>query len=449
MKHVIILCILFVLGMIMIAEPAVRANQVTSVIPSPNSNAAPMSDNLTVTYDEALNGATVNASTFKVFSGFRAPVSGSFAVNLMDFTFDPVSNFFPGAVIAASCTSGIESGEVPGVPFVWQFRTAAGAGPGTFVPSAFTFPSGRSDELDLGDLGGDGDLDLFVGNALGSDRVYLNDGSGQFTSSGQTFPGTGTRGVALGDLDDDGDLDAFVVTSSSGPDVIWLNDGTGTFTNAGQSFPYQNSTDVELGDLDGDGDLDAFITNSVEYSKVLLNDGSAMFSSTGQDIESLQSYDVVLGDLDGDGDLDAGIGNYAGFQYDHIWLNDGAATFTQTAQNLGDLGTVQVLFGDVDSDGDLDMVSVVDGWKASRLWLNNGSGSFSDSGQDIAYNDYSRSGDLADVDGDGDLDLIFSNFNMDNTVWLNNGSGTYTESPHTYIPTASLGMAVGDADGDG
>lgn len=119
----------------------------------------------------------------------------------------------------------------------------------------------------LADLDGDGDLDALVTNGLRStgarpSQVFWNDGTGQFTDSGQQLNETLGAELAVGDLDGDGDLDV-VVANMDLPNEVWLNDGSGTFTDSGLRLgevpPRGHSTKPSLGDLDGDGDLDLFI----------------------------------------------------------------------------------------------------------------------------------------------------------------------------------------------
>ena len=138
----------------------------------------------------------------------------------------------------------------------------------------------------LGDLDGDGDLDLALGGRCGAqlsqpegeirppyDLIWLNDGKGNFSDNGQRLgAGFGTGMLALGDLDNDGDLDNIDANTSSmspgGSDaaggqanLVWLNDGKGNFSDSGQRLGHEESNAVALGDLDGDGDLDAFVGN--------------------------------------------------------------------------------------------------------------------------------------------------------------------------------------------
>ena len=121
------------------------------------------------------------------------------------------------------------------------------------------FASAITHDVALGDLDGDGDLDVFAANGQ-SDKVFLNNGAGIFTATGQTLSGLRGFNVALGDIDSDGDLDAFVANTDLGAEEVWINDGLANFT-LWQSFSGANTNEVALGDLDGDGDLDAFVVN--------------------------------------------------------------------------------------------------------------------------------------------------------------------------------------------
>jgi len=180
----------------------------------------------------------------------------------------------------------------------------------------------------LGDLDGDGDLDVFVGNDKHqANRVWINDGTAQFSDSGQELGHADTYAVALGDIDGDRDLDALV--GNNGANKVWLNDGNGNLTNSGQSLGSAATKVVTLQDLDGDGDLDAFVGNSTSI-EFWWNDGKGKFSDGSQHLKVSENPVVALGDLDGDGAPDVFAENFdQGYQ---VWHNDGAGPFGQNSR---------------------------------------------------------------------------------------------------------------------
>ncbi|MEA3439763.1 MAG: FG-GAP-like repeat-containing protein [Chloroflexota bacterium] len=116
----------------------------------------------------------------------------------------------------------------------------------------------------LGDLDSDGDLDVIITNGHHQSTsypvmVFINDGSGQFSDSSQRLSAVSNAGASLGDLDGDGDLD-LVLDDYLEPCQIWLNDGAAQFSDSGFRFGNdQFYRHALLGDLDGDGDLDIFL----------------------------------------------------------------------------------------------------------------------------------------------------------------------------------------------
>ena len=116
-------------------------------------------------------------------------------------------------------------------------------------------------DMVLGDIDNDGDLDAVVTNGHFRSTSYpvlllINDGTGQFTDSGQRLSAVRNAGISLGDLDGDGDLD-LVLADYMEPCQIWLNDGNGRFTDGGLRVgDNQFYRHIHFGDLDGDGDLD-------------------------------------------------------------------------------------------------------------------------------------------------------------------------------------------------
>ena len=156
--------------------------------------------------------------------------------------------------------------------FVWLegvgYRTLLNDGRGTFREHwSRADTTVRRGIVALGDVDGDRDHDAVV--AVGDmqigqpTRVLLNDGTGRFSDSGQPLPAARAGRVVLGDLDGDGDLD-LVLTSLGSPFRVFLNDGRGRFTDSGfEAAGNASPFGPVLGDLDGDGDLDLVIAGFV------------------------------------------------------------------------------------------------------------------------------------------------------------------------------------------
>ena len=172
----------------------------------------------------------------------------------------------------------------------------------------------------LGDVDGDGDLDMVVGNGSGgANELLLNSGDGTFVAA-SAFPGgsADTYAVALGDVDGDGDLDMVVGNNWGGSNELLLNSGDGTFV-AASAFPggSEYTYAVALGDVDGDGDLDMVVGNNFDMvvgnygaNELLLNSGDGTFvAASAFPGGSAYTNAVALGDVDGDGDLDMVVGN--------------------------------------------------------------------------------------------------------------------------------------------
>jgi hypothetical protein len=173
----------------------------------------------------------------------------------------------------------------------------------------------------LGDLNGDGHLDLFVANLRTfsegdhRDQVWFNDGQGTFTDSGQRLGDSSSSAVALGDLNGNGYLDVYVGSlyfprsrrdvsnDASRIDRVWLNDGSGNFTPGPQPNGLVDTRFIALADLDGDGDLDAFVASRTE-AFILWNDGHGDLSELGPSFKPGRDYAYNIADVDGDGLID-------------------------------------------------------------------------------------------------------------------------------------------------
>lgn len=353
---------------------------------------------------------------------------------------------------------------------------------GLFTDSGQLLGNAASINLALADLDTDGDLDAFVANTDGEgNQVWLNQGGTQGGTIGtfqavtqspitQSLGISNSTDIALGLLNDDLFLDAFVVNGTGvlQPNRVWFGDGSGNFSDSGQALGIAWSESVALGDLDGDGDLDAFVVNyNEDGNTVWLNNGGAqlgtagIFTDTGQfllsDLSNGNSVAVALGYLNNDMHLDAVVGNDGG--PNTIWFNDGAGTFTEAGQVLGNAKSFGIALADLDGDTDLD-IFVANVGAGNRVYINQGGvqggtlGLFADSDQSLGNSD-SEGLDLADVDGDGDIDAFVGNGNNQaNRLWLNQGGiqggtqGVFADSGQALGNRNTTGVRIGDLDGD-
>jgi len=215
-----------------------------------------------------------------------------------------------------------------------------------------------------------------------SSRVCLGDGAGSFDCTSITPDIHFTTGVSLGDVDNDGHLDA-VYSTSIWPYVVCLGDGSGGFSCSDiQSSATENSRDVALGDFNNDGNLDAaFASMSMmgadAWNGVCLGDGAGDLSCSTVDSPLLETDCVAVGDMDLDGNLDVVFGNSD--QPSRVCFGDGTGaynSFTCSDISPDASRTDDVAVGDVDGDGDLDVVFANGLSQENRVCLGDGSGGF-------------------------------------------------------------------------
>jgi len=303
---------------------------------------------------------------------------------------------------------------------------APGAGAAWFVESAraagldFTFRSGHRErylmpEIMAGgaalfDADGDGDLDAYLvqaGEVEGDpaarppNQLFRNRGDGTFDDI-TAESGAGDRGygfgVTAGDYDNDGRTDLYV--TNLGPNTLLRNLGGGKFAavpGAGGAAGDDWSASAAFLDYERDGDLDLFVANYLAWSLAI--ERPCVNESGAPDYCSPKSYGAPAPD--------------------RLYRNDGDGTFADVSDEAG-LGAafgngLGVAPGDFDGDGWVDVFVANDG-TPNQLWVNNGDGTFTDQapmlGVAVDENGKAKAGmgtDAADVDDDGDLDLLVVN----------------------------------------
>ena len=204
------------------------------------------------------------------------------------------------------------------------------------------------------DMNDDGWPDIVTGSLRVT--VGLNNGHGVFTLGGKTADGPAMTGLAVGDLDGDGHQDCVASTTLSTNLVLsWLGDGTGALVPAGSATAF-DSSGVALADFNLDGRLDAAVSHSKSGPSawVLLGNGDGSFApATGYGTLGFQDdLDVGDWDLDGDPDLLVGGDGSVGVR---LLLWDGTGLVPGPSSST--LGGTSVALADVDGDGDPDVLN--------------------------------------------------------------------------------------------
>ena len=352
--------------------------------------------------------------------------------------------FGPAAAVAVPSPYGVAVADVnnDGLPDLvssglGSVMVRLGTGGGAFAATTSSTAVGRSPQaLALGDVNGDGNLDVLTADYLANTvSVVLGGGSAGFPATASfTLAVTNPRGVALADVDGDGDLDVLAASRTTSTVAVWRNSGTGTFgppvAVAVGADPYA----VALADVDQDGDLDLLAANYAGASvSVLLNDGTGAFGSPGSSVVvGNNPQALALGDMNGDNLPDLLTANTADGTVS-VALGTGSGSFGPPATVAGvGLFPDGIVLGDVDADGDLDAAITNFGDNNATLLLNNGSGGFAaPAGPGATPHPATGQGPqglaLADVDNDGDLDLVTANETANNlSVLLNEGAPTLT-----------------------
>jgi len=335
--------------------------------------------------------------------------------------------------------------------------------PGLAQPYFEALPSWTSSASDhngataLGDVDGDGLLDLVLASTTRPTRLYLNTGTG-FSSSPAWAgpPGQSTNNVAIGDVNGDGRLDLVCVNNGQ-PATLHLNRG-GTFSVAPDwsSGPAELSSGVALGDVNGDGSLDLVVGSPLGAVRLYLNRGGTF--SVESDWRTQEPYRVAavaLGDIDGDGDLDLICGGPAhdGVSETPLMLfpNDGGllSAVPTWSSARGDVVS-RICLGDVNGDGRLDLVANGK-YTPSRLFLNQGDTFGVAPDWTTPPSERATSVALGDVDGDGILDLVCGSSTTPNRLYLGDGTSFSTSpawAPVLRDSVASVSLADLDDDGD-
>ncbi|WP_136685728.1 FG-GAP repeat domain-containing protein [Falsirhodobacter xinxiangensis] len=273
---------------------------------------------------------------------------------------------------------------------------------------------------------------------------------------------------AMLDADNDGDLDV-VLSVEYGVNRLYLNEG-GTLSYQPDAFGtvMHDSEHVRTADFDGDRNADVVsVAESDEVSQLFLGDGQGGFTDASDRLPRMgQANGLALGDLNGDGLPDIFIGSTG--EVDHgasivparniLFLNDSHnpghfIDATDSHLPATDDQTEGVALADMDNDGDLDVV-IASPSHPNRLLLNDGSGVFTDASDrlDLPVPMETREVHVFDANGDGWNDIVFFSITSNNQGWekdpqtrllINDGEGRFSDETAERLPKHTFSSWAG------
>lgn len=312
------------------------------------------------------------------------------------------------------------------------------------------------------DFDQDGDIDLATANYDSNNAsVRLNRGSGTFASSRHFSTGSGSTSLTATDLDGDGYPDLAVANQSAGTLSVLLNEGeigsdSVSFLDAVNYRVGLQPLSVTAADLDGDGDQDLAVANSALFGgtsnvSVMRNTGNGEFDDAVSYQAGTTPTCVRAADLDGDSHNDLVVTNGLSNNISILW-NDKDGTFVG-GSNHGVGGSPNfVAVADIDCDGDLDLAvanwALFGGTGGITLLRNLDNRTFGGR-QDFKVGVPTTCVILADLHGDGDVDMVSTNFESnDVSVFLNQGCGEFVAPTHYAVGSGPLNVTAADLDGD-
>ncbi len=307
--------------------------------------------------------------------------------------------------------------------------------------------------VEAADFDGDGDLDVAAaGNQNSTLYWFENEGSFPFTTHIISEDVDNVRGISTGDFENDGDIDIAAAVDGDDSYTIFKNDGNGNLYPTVLENNTPSSYDVLMIDIDNDGDEDVFgwsrFNHDIYWYEYDANDA---YIEHSVDDSLIGFYGLDVGDLNGDDvpDLLAMVSNLGDQNEIHVWYGARNDYWTEHAVDNSVWGASDVKAGDLDLDGDIDLVGAAKTGDRLLLYENTGDQLYEESEIRFLPGVYALW--IEDMDADGYPDILTAASEMNDVrLYTNNGDLTFTELiiDETTFQARSVHAADIDSDGD-
>jgi hypothetical protein len=325
------------------------------------------------------------------------------------------------------------------------------------IDPPISFPVGATPRrLAYGDINGDQHLDVVTANEgaieslPGSVTILLGAGDGTF---GQPMCGmleaeVGTAAVALGDLNGDGRLDIVVVNSRAATVSSWLGETGCSFGPRDSVATGSSPMDVALGDLNGDGVLDAVTAdNNDDAVSVLFGNGDGTFERAATYAVGTAPNRVLVADLNGDEHLDILASNVRSGDVS-LLLGDGRGGILRVRHFVTDSQPRALSIGDLDGDGTPDVLAAVEP-EISRVaaLLGIGDGSFH-AAEDLPAGVQPETVAVADIDNDSYADVLTTSVTGEVLIYRADPAGGFRPVERLAVGGRPFGVVAADLNRD-